>query len=498
MKIEHYAASLISSTTLWLIIIGSICVLFSLFLGFVITRSITNPLQLVVKIAQALAEGDLGRDLSNQKKDTVRLRRDEIGDIGKAFDGVINYMQSMGAAATTISNNDLTARITPKSSRDELGNAFEKMILGLQNAIRQVAESANLVTSAAGHLANAAEQTGRATNQIAVTIQHVAQGTAEQTAGVTKTAGSVDQMSRTIHSVARGAQQQAIAVNKAAQVASHISESIKQVATNAQVVTHDSAEAARYSRDGAKTMEETITGMESIRGKVGFSASKVQEMGARSADIGLIVETIEDIANQTNLLALNATIEAARAGEQGKGFAVVADEVRKLAERSNHSTREIAGLIQAIQKTINEAVNAMKESASEVETGVLRANSAGIVLNNILEAAESVYKQADEAGKAAIQVGAAAAELVGTVESVSTIIKENTAATEEMTARSSQLTQSIENIASVSQQNSAAVEEVSASTEEVSAQVEEVSASASSMMELAKSLQQIVAQFKLE
>ena len=281
-------------------------------------------------------------------------------------------------------------------------------------------------------------------------------------------------------------------------MASRISTAIEQVTSNAQAVTRDSAEAARYSRDGAKTVKETITGMEAIRSKVGLSTNKVQEMGTRSEQIGAIVETIEDIASQTNLLALNAAIEAARAGEQGKGFAVVADEVRKLAERSSLATKEIAGLIKGIQKTVNEAVSAMKESASEVESGVVRANLAGEALSNILQASESVNKQAEEAGKAALKVSVAAGELVGAVDSVSAVIEENTAATEEMAANSTELTQAIENIASVSEENSAAVEQVSASTEEVSAQVEEVSASANSMMEMAKSLQKIVAQYKLK
>ena len=208
-------------------------------------------------------------------------------------------------------------------------------------------------------------------------------------------------------------------------------------------------------------------------------------------------QRFDTVSLGTEVNILPAAIEAARAGEQGKGFAVVADEVRKLAERASSATKEIAGLIRGIQKTVSEAVIAMKESAIEVESGVTRANSAGEVLNNILEAAESVYKQAEEAGSAAARVSVAAGELVGAVDSVSAVIEENTAATEEMAANSTELTQAIENIASVSEENSAAVEEVSASTEEVSAQVEEVSASAASMMEMAKNLQQIVAQFKL-
>ncbi|HMU94111.1 MAG TPA: methyl-accepting chemotaxis protein [Anaerolineales bacterium] len=486
-----------SQATTILIALAVSAMLLAMGFGFVISRSIAIPLGVVTQMAQALSVGDLVRNMSDAEKDKVRLRRDEIGMIGKAFDALISYMQTMGASATAIANNDLTIAVSPNSEKDELGNAFSRMITGLRDAVGQVAESASAVSSAASQLASASEQSGDAARQIATTIQQVAMGITQQTTGVTKTSASVEQMNRAIDGVARGAQEQATAISKASQVTSRISTAIEQVANNAQSVTRDSAEAAAHSRNGAVTVQETIAGMEAIRSKVGLSATKVEEMGTRSEEIGAIVETIEDIASQTNLLALNAAIEAARAGEQGKGFAVVADEVRKLAERSSLATKEIAALIKGIQKTVNEAVGAMKASASEVEAGVERANSAGVVLEKILVAAESVYKQAEEAGNAASKVSVAAAELVESVDAVSAVIEENTAATEEMAANSSELTQSIENIASVSEENSASVEEVSASTEEVSAQVEEVSASATSLMDMAKQLSQVVARFKL-
>ncbi len=493
---EENTALANDATTIMIVIIV-IAALVAIGLGIVISSSIANPLGMLTNMAKALAVGDMVRETSDAEKDKVRLRKDEIGDIGKAFDNLIDYMQNMGVAATAIADNDLTTMVTPKSTKDELGNSFAKMIVGLRDAVGQVLESANAVSAASAQLASASEQSGDATRQIATTIQQVAMGITQQTTGVTKTSSSVEQMNRAIEGVAKGAQEQANAISKASQVTSRISTAIEQVASNAQSVTRDSAEAASYSRDGAKTVQETIAGMEAIRSKVGLSATKVEEMGVRSEEIGAIVETIEDIASQTNLLALNAAIEAARAGEQGKGFAVVADEVRKLAERSSLATKEIGSLIKGIQKTVNEAVGAMKASATEVEAGVVRANSAGTVLGNILVAAESVYKQAEDAGAAASKVSVAAAELVEAVDAVSAVIEENTAATEEMAANSSELTQSIENIASVSEENSASVEEVSASTEEVSAQVEEVSASATSLMEMAQRLSQVVARFKL-
>ena len=473
-----------------LLLVGVVSLVILSIIVILIASSIIRPVTSLKAAAVKIANGDLDVSVGVSS-------RDELGQMAQAFNEMVASWREMARHMTSIAGGDLTLDVKAKSEKDIMGDAFVQMIANLQSTLTEVSNNASELDHASVQLANSADQAGRATSQIADTIQQVAQGITQQSEAVNKTAVSAEQMERAISGVARGAQEQSNAVSKSANITLQISTAIQEVTEKAQTSATGAAEAAETARKGAATIDETITGMESIKHRVGLSAEKVQEMGKHSDQIGAIIETIDDIASQTNLLALNAAIEAARAGEHGKGFSVVADEVRKLAERSSIATKEIGTLVRDIQKAVAEAVVTMDESAAEVEKGVVHAGQSGDALTSILEAVEMVSRQVEDIAQAAQRISSSSNELVTSMDAVSAVVEENTASTEQMSASSNEVTHAVESIASVSEENSAAVEEVSASTEEMSAQVEEVTASSASLAEMARNLSDLVSRFKL-
>ncbi|HEY3307393.1 MAG TPA: methyl-accepting chemotaxis protein [Desulfuromonadaceae bacterium] len=318
------------------------------------------------------------------------LTRSIVGPLGRMRAMIQDIAQGEG---------DLTKRLDA-SSKDELGETchwFNVFVEKLQGIISQVAQTTSQVAAASNQLHTTAEQMATGAEQVAAQ------------AGTVATAG--EEMSATSGDMAQ----------------------------NCQFAAEGSQQASAAAVSGARVVDETIAVMNNIAERVRVSAKAVESLGTRSDQIGEIVGTIEDIADQTNLLALNAAIEAARAGEQGRGFAVVADEVRALAERTTRATREIGEMIKAIQSETKQAVTVMEEGVVEVGKGSEKAAGSGKALEQILEQINAVTAQVHQVATAAEEQTATTSEISNNMQQITGVIAQTARGAQESASAANQL-----------------------------------------------------------
>lgn len=373
---------------------------------------------------------------------------------------------------------------------------LDRVTAELRDVAERVTSSTAQVAQVSHDLSSIAQQAEAATHQITEAIHQLLQGADEQARSAAETQASVEQFTRAIEAIAQGAQEQVEAMAHSSQAMEQITEVLGRVRRNVTVSTQASGAAAQTARAGAQVVEKSIQGIGTIQVASDRVGQKVQEMSQHSAEIGRIVDVIDDIAAQTNLLALNAAIEAARAGEQGRGFAVVADEVRKLAERSSHSTHEIAELITAVQNSITEAIAARDEVATQVRQGIELAQQAGKALADILNVVETVNQQVQGIQAATGEMEQAMASMARAMNTVSAIVDQNRRTAEDLASGSMQICRAVDGIAHISQANRAAVENVSAGTEQIDQQIRDLAISARDLAETAQELYDSVVGFE--
>ncbi|CUH95228.1 hypothetical protein P22_1298 [Propionispora sp. 2/2-37] len=343
-----------------------------------------------------------------------------------------------------IVSGDLNFQEVMGNSQDEIGQlvgGFAQMVNDLKQMVLTIKANAEQIAAASEELTGSAEQTAHVSGQIAASVTNVAYGT----------------------------EQQLSAVNESTAITGQVSCTIEEMKQNSQVVSEMSGRMLTAAKRGDREIISAVEQMKSIEEKVMDTVAVVGKLSERAQDIGSFVATIAAIAGQTNLLALNAAIEAARAGEHGRGFAVVADEVRKLAEESREATQEITVLINEIRGETEQAVAVMGQGRLETQKGSESIRVAGQTFHNMLELINQVTVQ---------------------IQKVDTSIGQ-------VAVNSQNITGSINNIGRISQETAAEAQTVSAATQEQSAAMEEIVSASHSLADMAQNLQMAVAKFQM-
>ena len=377
----------------------------------------TNTLKELKKETDLLAKAfNVGN--TDYKADANKFRggyKEIVEEINNTTSIIVTVVRTGYAVMQKMADGDLTVRINDdfKGNYIHYKNYVNNLGTSLENLVREISQSISTTASASTEISSSTEE--------------MSAGAQEQSQQAMEVAGAVEQMTKTIIETTK----------------------------NSSAASDASKKYGNIAREGGNVVNETIKGMNRISEVVQNSAETVQQLGKSSEHIGEIVQVIDDIADQTNLLALNAAIEAARAGEQGRGFAVVADEVRKLAERTTKATKEIASMIKQIQKDTEDAVVSMEKGTQEVENGKKLTDKAGYALKEIIAGAQDVVD----------------------------LISQVAAASEEQSTTSEQISRSIESISSVTQQSAAGVQQIAKATEDLS--------------RLTENLQNLVNKFKI-
>lgn len=532
-SLEDSTKDMISSKTLYLILIGvGILVILSFILIF-ITNKISNPIKQLSVAAEKIEAGDLNVAVEIKSQD-------EIGKLSNSFNAMtekvlmqIQYLDNLATPVMTV-NEDFGIKYMNKAGASLLGKTQQELvgqkcydnfktadcrtekcacaqamnksmviteetianpngktfpiqysgapiknktgnIIGAVEFITDITEVKNaeiyLATKvddilkemnkfAQGDLTvnmkiEKDDQIGKLYEGFNKSVYNIGNLISKVTEAVQATASASTQISSSTEEMAAGAQEQSSQATEVASAVEQMTKTILETSKHTSMAAEASKNAGEVARGGGKVVDETIRGMERISEVVRKSAETVQELGNSSNQIGEIIQVIDDIADQTNLLALNAAIEAARAGEQGRGFAVVADEVRKLAERTTKATKEIAAMIKKIQKDTVGAVESMQQGTEEVQKGKELARKAGTSLNEIITGAQKVVD----------------------------IITQVAAASEEQSSTSEQISKSIESISSVTQQSAGGVQQIAHAAEDLN--------------RLTVNLQELVANFKI-
>jgi twitching motility protein PilJ len=398
---------------------------------------------------------ELFRTVSSQINE-IQARVESLANVRKAaaaiYAGAADYGSAIGAAQSALQQNNLSITspfvgllsavgalvviflISALIYREANQNVSETEVQNEQNqaAILQLLDE--LADLADGDLRVQATVTESFTGAIADSINFSIDQLRSLVSQINETSGAVssaaDQTQNSVNQLSEAAKRQAEEIAQVSEAVNGMAVSIDQVSYNAAESSSVAERSVEIANKGASVVQNTIDGMDNIRGQIQETAKRIKRLGESSQEIGDIVSLINDIADQTNILSLNAAIQASMAGDAGKGFAVVADEVQRLAERSGAAAKQISALVKTIQSDTNEAVTSMEQTTSEVVRGTRLAQDAGVALGEIESVSSSLAEIIENISDAARQQAASAGKISNTMKSIEDITSQTTEGTQ--------------------------------------------------------------------
>lgn len=490
------------------IFLRTLLLAFGLFLaglavGWYLTGAWARPIQTMVTVASAVAKGDLTEKLQIETRDEVGILAESFNEMVQNLRRIVDNIQEASVqVASSAGQISANARLITQGAQsqaqaaEETSTSMEEMAASIQtvagnaqglatyveetsSSITEMGASIEEVARSSATLAGTVTEASVTIEEMTVSIDQMAKNLESLAGTVTDTSATVEEMTTFIASVARNAESLSNAAQRTSHTVSEMATAVSDVAKIAEEADRISQKASEDARTGDEAVGLTIAGMKSISDTMENTARVITGLGKRSQEIGKILEVIEEIADQTNLLALNAAIEAARAGEAGRGFAVVADEVRKLAERSVEATKEIGEVVRQVQEETTAAVDTAKAGAAETKEGISLADKAGLALRRIIDSVSRSSGLMNQIAQATAKQSKASAEVLQTVSNMNSATNQVTTAVREQAEGSKQIRQAMENINKVMTQAAYSTKEQAAGGRQVRLAVENMNKIAS-------------------